>query len=62
VLDVLEQLDERAGDLATAQFERGIAFPATIELSAIPLVEAWAAGEEWKALLANTSLDGGDVR
>ena len=36
-------------------------FPVTVELSACPLVEAWAAGEEWGALLANTSVDGGDI-
>ena len=61
VLEVLDELDERAEALSYAQFEQGLSFPATIELSAVPLVEAWAAGEEWGALLANTSLDGGDI-
>ena len=61
VLETLEQLDERAEDLADAQIERGLTFPCTVELSAVPLVEAWAAGEEWRQLLANTSLDGGDI-
>ena len=36
-------------------------FAVNIELSACPIVEAWAGGEEWGALLANTSLDGGDI-
>ena len=36
-------------------------FPVTIEPGVCSLVEAWAAGEQWGALLANTSLDGGDI-
>ena len=94
VVETCEQLTERADALSLAQFEQGLMFPVTVELSACPLVEAratlaaqtlnaasphhpclslilclrsryrgqaWAAGEEWGALLANTSVDGGDI-
>ena len=44
-----------------AQFAAGLSFPATVEPGACSLVEAWAGGEEWGALLSNTSLDGGDI-
>ena len=61
VLDVLEELEERSEGLLDAQFDAGLAFPATVEASACALVEAWANGEEWAHLLSNTSLDAGDI-
>ena len=61
VMDVLVQLEERSEGLLDAQFQYGLSFPANVEGSACALVEAWAGGEEWAALLANTSLDAGDI-
>ena len=61
VLDALAELQARADGLAQAQFERGVTFAVGVEGSACSLVEAWAAGEEWSNLVANTSLDGGDI-
>lgn len=61
VLDTLDELQARADVLAEAQFRAGVAFPIGLEGSACALVEAWAKGETWERLVANTSLDGGDL-
>ena len=58
---MLETLEARAAELEAAQFDGGLAFPVGLEDGACALIEAWAAGEEWAALLSNTSLDAGDV-
>jgi len=61
VLDTLDELQARADVLADAQFAAGLAFPIGLEGGACSLVEAWASGESWERLVANTSLDGGDL-
>ena len=61
VIDTLEDLVPRADVLAEAQFGHGVAFPISLEGGVCPLVEAWAGGEPWSRLVANTSLDGGDI-
>ena len=58
---MLDELFARADSLTRSQLAQGITFPVGIEAGACSLVEAWAAGEEWGALVANTSLDSGDI-
>jgi len=61
VLELLEALEARADVLSQAQFAHGLTFPIGIETGACAIVEAWAQGETWERLVANTSLDGGDL-
>ena len=61
VLDTLEELQSRAEVLAGIQHDHGVDFPTAVEDGACSLVEAWARGESWERLVANTSLDGGDL-
>ena len=61
MLDCIDDLEARADTLAQAQFEHGLSFPIALEGGACAIVEAWASGEDWAALLSNTSLDGGDI-
>jgi len=61
VLEVVDELQARADTLTSSQYTAGVDFPVTIEAGVCSIVEAWAGGEEWGALVANTSLDQGDI-
>ena len=59
-----EALQDLAGlrrELLRAQERRGVVIPAWWEPELMGLVEAWAQGTAWTDLIANTSLDEGDV-
>ena len=61
VTSCLDGLADRAYDLDEIQMRHGLTFAVGIEGGVCGLVEAWAQGEEWTALMSNTSLDPGDV-
>jgi len=61
VFECLEVLGDRADALDEAQLRRGLSFSVPLDGGICGLVEAWAQGEEWTQLMANTSLDPGDV-
>ena len=61
VLDAVEGLAARADELSLLQLERGLTFGVGLEAGCCGLVEAWASGLEWRALMGGTSLDPGDV-
>lgn len=61
VSSCLDRLERRADELAEAQLRHGVDVAVPLEGGACGLVEAWAAGEDWARLMANTSLDAGDV-
>ena len=52
---------ESAGELLRAQERHQVVVPAWWEPELMGLVEAWARGVAWNDLIANTSLDEGDV-
>lgn len=61
VMECIEGLSDRAENLDDVQASHGLSFPVSLDSGICGLVEAWAEGEEWNALMANTSLDPGDV-
>ena len=59
--EALNDLSGLRRDLLRAQEREGVVIPAWWDHELIGLVEAWASGTGWSDLIANTSLDEGDV-
>jgi len=59
--NTLDSLEDVGMKLYDAQGDHGVEFPILMTPEACPLVEAWAAGDEWENLLEQTSLDSGDI-
>ena len=59
--DALNALSGLRRDLLRAQEREGVVVPAWWDQELIGLVESWASGTGWNDLIANTSLDEGDV-
>ena len=59
--EALNDLSGLRRDLLRAQEREGVVVPAWWDRELMGLVESWASGTEWSDLIANTSLDEGDV-
>ena len=59
--EALHDLSGLRRELLRAQERRSVVVPAWWEPELMGLVEAWARGTDWTDLIANTSLDEGDV-
>ena len=59
--EALQDLSGLRRELLRAQERQGVVVPAWWEPELMGLVDAWARGAEWTDLIANTSLDEGDV-
>ena len=59
--EALQDLSGLRRELLRAQDRQGVVVPAWWEPELMGLVEAWARGTDWTDLIANTSLDEGDV-
>ena len=59
--EALQDLSGLRRELLRAQERQGVVVPAWWEPELMGLVDAWARGTEWTDLIANTSLDEGDV-
>jgi superfamily II RNA helicase len=59
--EALHDLRGLRRELARLQERHGVLFPLWWEPDLMGLVKAWAEGESWSDLIANTSLDEGDV-
>ena len=59
--EALHDLSGLRRELLRAQERLGVVVPAWWEPELMGLVEAWAKGTDWSDLIANTSLDEGDV-
>ena len=59
--EALQDLSGLRRELLRAQESHGVVVPAWWEPELMGLVEAWARGTDWNDLIANTSLDEGDV-
>ena len=59
--EALQDLSGLRRELLRAQETHGVVVPAWWEPELMGLVEAWARGTDWTDLIANTSLDEGDV-
>ena len=59
--EALQDLSGLRRELLRAQESHGVVVPAWWEPELMGLVEAWARGTDWTDLIANTSLDEGDV-
>ena len=59
--EAMHDLSGLRRELLRAQERAGVVVPAWWEPELMGLVEAWARGEAWPDLIANTSLDEGDV-
>ena len=59
--EALHDLSGLRRELLRAQERFGVVVPAWWEQELMGLVEAWAKGTDWSDLIANTSLDEGDV-
>ena len=59
--EALHDLSGLRRELLRAQERSGVVVPAWWEPELMGLVEAWARGTDWSDLIANTSLDEGDV-
>ncbi len=59
--EALHDLSGLRRELLRAQERSGVVVPAWWEPELMGLVEAWAKGTDWADLIANTSLDEGDV-
>ena len=59
--EALQDLSGLRRELLRAQERHGVMVPAWWEPELMGLVEAWARGTDWNDLIANTSLDEGDV-
>eukprot|EP00887_Chlorella_sp_A99_P006095 scaffold22.g6095.t1 len=61
VIAAVEGLEDARAQLAALQVRAGVDAPLPIDLRLAGLVEAWAAGCEWREVMADCSLDDGDV-
>lgn len=61
VVAAVEALEGERARLAALQVAAGVEAPLPIDLRLAGIVEAWASGAEWSAVMADCSLDDGDA-